>query len=835
MEVQSCFLGGLRMLKFAKSFSELAKRMTLLLSVFAMLGALFVILPTDVKADLPMRIAYFRDWDPWGTLSNQDAMDAVGIPYDVYNSADFGSVILSNYKKLVIGSTQPYSFYQAVVNERARLENWLLSGGVFEMHMATYTSEDWSGLYLPGGFTSEMDLIADVGIADPGHDIVNIPNVITDGELDGWFYSSHGYVRDIQSPYDVLLIDEASGDPVGVEIFLGRGTVLATMQTLEWAYNGGRSSILENFIAYMPTRHDHDIAVVGLDVPDINERTQTVTVNATINNKGLNEETGFMVNFLVNGVPADAQIVPVLGSRNRTVVSFSWTPMVDGSYNITIRVPPIPLENVTTNNNRSKIVTVIDTTAPEAPTGLSVDLVPSGSSLNISWDANTEPDLTFYNLHRSMDATTYVLADQIPAGTEYYVDTGLGNGLTYFYRISAEDYVPNESPWSPAIANAPDFDSDGDGVGDMNDFDDDDDGVPDIIDAFPLDPSESGDADDDGIGDNADLDDDNDGVPDIEDEFPRNPDEWVDTDGDGVGDNADSDDDNDGYTDDLENQLGSDPKDPNSIPLDTDGDGVPDVYDDDDDNDGYSDLVEEEAGSDPKDPNSIPVDTDGDGIIDQYDEDDDDDGYSDLIEEEAGSDPKDAQSTPADNDGDGIIDQYDEDDDNDGFSDTIEEEAGSDPLSAISQPKDTDDDGIIDLYDPDDDNDGVYDDKDAFPTNSAESVDTDGDGIGNQLDEDDDGDGVSDSQDDFPLNPFEYVDTDNDGIGDNSDIDSDGNGIPDYLEPVAPDSPEDPFDYTPILLIVVIVLMIIILVAMMRSGKEQSGTKEESSPPPPEE
>ncbi|MCK5292076.1 MAG: thrombospondin type 3 repeat-containing protein [Thermoplasmata archaeon] len=817
-----------------KGFGAIVRRLFVIVFAIAMVAAAFVVLPSEVKADLPMRIAYFRDWDPWGTLSNENAMGAVGISYDTYTSADFGSVVLSNYKKLVIGSAQPNSFYQAIANDRPRLESWLLTGGVFEMHMAAYTSEDWSGIYMPGGFTSEMDLVDGVAIVDPGHDIVTIPNAITDDELDNWFYSSHGLVRDISSPYDVLLSDEASGDPVGVEIFFGKGTVLATMQTLEWAYNGGRSPILENFIAYMPTRHDHDIAVVGLDVPDVNERTQTVTVNATIKNFGLNEETGFIVNFLVNGIPAGDVIVPSLASRNGTVVSFPWTPMVDGSYNITIRVPPIPLENVTTNNERSEIVTVIDTTPPETPTGLSVDLVPSGNSLNISWDANTEPDLTFYNLYRSMDAITYVLADQIPAGTEYYVDTGLGNGLTYFYRASAEDYVPNESPWSHAIANAPDFDSDGDGVGDMSDFDDDNDGVPDIIDRFPLDPTESSDADGDGIGDNADPDDDNDGVNDPEDEFPRNPDEWVDTDGDGVGDNADNDDDDDGYTDDLENQLGSDPKDPNSIPLDTDGDGVPDVYDDDDDNDGYSDVVEEEAGSDPKDPNSIPVDTDGDGIIDQYDEDDDDDGYSDLIEEEAGSDPKNAQSTPPDNDGDGIIDQYDEDDDNDGFSDSIEEEAGSDPLSAISQPEDTDGDGIIDLYDPDDDNDGVYDDQDAFPTYSAESVDTDGDRVGNQLDEDDDGDGVPDSLDDFPLNPFEYVDTDNDGIGDNSDIDSDGNGIADYLEPVAPDPPEDPFDYTPILLIVVIVLMIVILVAMMRSGKEQS-TKEESSLPPPED
>lgn len=817
-------------------FGVLGRRMIVFVFAFLMVAAAFVVMPSVVKATgPPTKVAYFRDSNPWGLTSNEAAMDVYGIEYDTYTAAEFDSVNLAMYDKIITASAQGYQYYETFAINKDKIEAFVAAGGCFELHGATFSSNDWDGLVMPGGFTGGFNLVDDVTIMNATHDILVMPNFISDAELDGWLYSSHGLLKDFTLSYDVLIADTSTGDPVAIEIRLNAGSIIATMQTLEWAYARGYSPILENFVYYMPPKQPHDIAVVMIDVPDVNERTVPLSVNGTIKNTGASNEIDIQVQFMINGVPAGATNIMSLDMGNFTIVSFPWTPMVDGIYNLTISTTPLPGENVTVNNQLSKFVSVIDTTPPATPSGLSVDLVATGSALYVSWDANTEPDLTFYNLYRSMDATTYVLADQIPVGTEYYVDTGLSNGLTYFYRISAEDYVPNESPWSPAIANAPDFDTDGDGLGDMNDFDDDDDGVPDIIDAFPLDPSESGDADDDGIGNNADLDDDNDGVPDTEDDFPRNPDEWVDTDGDGVGDNADNDDDDDGYTDDLENQLGSDPKDPNSIPLDTDGDGVPDVYDDDDDNDGYSDVVEEEAGSDPKDPNSIPVDTDGDGIIDQYDEDDDDDGYSDLIEEEAGSDPKNAQSTPADNDGDGIIDQYDEDDDNDGFSDTIEEEAGSDPLSAISQPKDTDGDGSIDLYDPDDDNDGVYDDQDAFPTNSAESVDTDGDGIGNQLDEDDDGDGVPDSQDDFPLNPFEYVDTDNDGIGDNSDIDSDGNGIPDYLEPVAPDPPEDPFDYTPILLIVVIVLMIIILVAMMRSGKEQSGAEEESSPPPPEE
>ena len=64
-----------------------------------------------------------------------------------------------------------------------------------------------------------------------------------------------------------------------------------------------------------------------------------------------------------------------------------------------------------------------------------------------------------------------------------------------------------------------------------------------------------------------DDDDDNDGVSDEDDAFPTDPDESVDTDGDGIGNNADPDDDNDGFTDEEEIDAGSDPLDPNSVPV----------------------------------------------------------------------------------------------------------------------------------------------------------------------------------------------------------------------------------------------------------------------------
>jgi hypothetical protein len=149
-------------------------------------------------------------------------------------------------------------------------------------------------------------------------------------------------------------------------------------------------------------------------------------------------------------------------------------------------------------------------------------------------------------------------------------------------------------------------DTDWDGIVDEEDTDDDNDGVLDEEDHFPLDSKEQIDTDGDRIGNNADEDDDNDSHLDEKDAFPLDSMEWDDTDGDGIGDNTDDDNDNDGLSNNDEEKLGTDPKNPDhdgdtvldgddAFPLDQseqydyDKDGIGDNKDNDDDDDGVLD------------------------------------------------------------------------------------------------------------------------------------------------------------------------------------------------------------------------------------------------------
>ncbi|MFL2945112.1 MAG: hypothetical protein ACJZ33_03780, partial [Candidatus Poseidoniales archaeon] len=427
--------------------------------------------------------------------------------------------------------------------------------------------------------------------------------------------------------------------------------------------------------------------------------------------------------------------------------------------------------------------------------------------------------------------------DEIANGTEPLDPDTDGDGycdgsVTVGSCIAGDVFPLDENEW---------FDTDGDGTGNNADTDDDNDGLDDTTEASsdPVTNSTNPDTDGDGVCDgsvNVTI---NDaqiciGGP---DELPTDPDETIDTDGDGIGNNGDTDDDNDGLSDDEENEIGTDPLDPDTdgdfycdgpivvtgcagsddaFPLDdsewldTDGDGIGNNVDPDDDGDSYTDIFENDNGYDPLDGcdpnlNSSTCDQDNDGLNNGEEitlgtnftnPDTDDDGFCDGdrgVEGICVAGPDDFPLDPAahlDTDGDGM-------------PDTINGTSTSEPV--LIEDLDDDNDGLLDLdeiangtesLNPDTDGDGYCDGSvtvgsciagDVFPLDENEWFDTDGDEIGNNADFDDDGDGYNDtmelSEGSDPLDSESIpLDTDGDKIPDSTDTDDDNDGYNDTVD-----------------------------------------------------
>jgi hypothetical protein len=93
-------------------------------------------------------------------------------------------------------------------------------------------------------------------------------------------------------------------------------------------------------------------------------------------------------------------------------------------------------------------LTPVDKFPPAAPANLSATA--SANSVELSWDANTEPDLAAYRVYRSVNGGAFEkIADvgEIPT----YSDKAVQSGKTYHYAITAVDKSGNESPQSAAV------------------------------------------------------------------------------------------------------------------------------------------------------------------------------------------------------------------------------------------------------------------------------------------------------------------------------------------------------------------------------------------------
>ena len=97
-----------------------------------------------------------------------------------------------------------------------------------------------------------------------------------------------------------------------------------------------------------------------------------------------------------------------------------------------------------------------DTFPPAAPSGLeSIASLPvsGAASIDLSWDASSEPDILGYNAYRS-EGSDFTLLNQTPVASPSFRDLTAQLGHSYRYRVTAVDHAGNESPASVEIKDS---------------------------------------------------------------------------------------------------------------------------------------------------------------------------------------------------------------------------------------------------------------------------------------------------------------------------------------------------------------------------------------------
>jgi len=302
-------------------------------------------------------VALFKNVDPWGYSSNEEALNVHDVPFATLSSKDFELVNLSKFIKVVIASDQDQALYDAMNASRWWFEDYVRNGGVLEIHAADWGwhGGHWIGL-LPGGLRWETHETNYATIINLTHPVVNTPNVITDNELDGWSWSTHGYFSGYPDNSQVVIAED-SGRPVYLEFKYGAGLMVASGQTLEWAYELGYTLMLENSLLNPVYKYKHEL-VAFLDAPIFLIPGGSSLLNATVINYGSSNETNVDLQILINRGIVDSVVIPEIATDALYTHSYFWTPTKEGIYNITAYTPPSSGEKVAVNNGASEIVNV---------------------------------------------------------------------------------------------------------------------------------------------------------------------------------------------------------------------------------------------------------------------------------------------------------------------------------------------------------------------------------------------------------------------------------------------------------------------------------------------
>jgi len=106
-------------------------------------------------------------------------------------------------------------------------------------------------------------------------------------------------------------------------------------------------------------------------------------------------------------------------------------------------------------NSVSISYTTLDTIPPSVPINLSAQA--GHSSVILTWEANSEVDLSNYKIYRTTQSGSYESPwiKEVSSNLTSFIDSSVVSGGTYYYKISAVDSSYNESELSDEIISKP--------------------------------------------------------------------------------------------------------------------------------------------------------------------------------------------------------------------------------------------------------------------------------------------------------------------------------------------------------------------------------------------
>jgi Zn-dependent metalloprotease/PKD repeat protein len=166
---------------------------------------------------------------PWGLDIVQWLNTWVNVQVHTISSTALDNHDLGPYGWIIFVGDQDNSYYDQLVQNNHRLEQFVQSGGLLQLHLATRGTN----LQLPGGLSARD------GFRETSNDVIlpNHPVVAGLGSPLQGNLANHGYFSVVPSQANIITRTSTSRQPTTVTIGLGRGEILATTMTWEYLHN----------------------------------------------------------------------------------------------------------------------------------------------------------------------------------------------------------------------------------------------------------------------------------------------------------------------------------------------------------------------------------------------------------------------------------------------------------------------------------------------------------------------------------------------------------------------------------------------------------------------
>jgi len=170
----------------------------------------------------------------------------------------------------------------------------------------------------------------------------------------------HDFILTVSGDAKAFLFDPLDLSPVGASVAIGAGhfAVISSAIYIELhKAEGNVEQLFKNFLNWSLPEHNLRISVTA---PEILPKDSSVSLNISIINTGISNETSVFYELYINETLVLAKTLPSLLSGTEAQDSYLWTPHAYYKYSIRVAVSPVAGETLLIDNNYTTICSVPD-------------------------------------------------------------------------------------------------------------------------------------------------------------------------------------------------------------------------------------------------------------------------------------------------------------------------------------------------------------------------------------------------------------------------------------------------------------------------------------------